>query len=103
MFYTFCWKVPEIRACLTASSEVVGEATAGATHHVMRTAFAGFFRLSVLKNMTKKFGVHFLHSDIVDFLEVLDIPQFKTMKRETVEAIAFGVDVHRAVIGAPQI
>ena len=69
----------------------------------MRTAFTGFFRLSVLKNMAEEFSVHFLHSDIVDYLEVLDIPQFKTMKRETIEAVAFWVNVHRAVIGTPKV
>ena len=69
----------------------------------MRTTFAGFFRLGVLKNMAKKFGVHFLHSDIIDFLEVLDLPQFKIMKRETIETVAFGVNVHRAVIGTPKV
>ncbi len=69
----------------------------------MRTAFAGFFRLSVLKNMAKEFSVHFLHSDIVDFLEVLDIPQFKIMKRETIETVACGTDVHRAVIRTTKV
>jgi hypothetical protein len=69
----------------------------------MRTAFTGFFRLRVLKNMAKKFGMHFFHSDIVHFLEVLNIPQFKTVKREAIETVAVGVDVHRAVIGATEI
>ncbi len=53
--------------------------------------------------MAEEFSVHFLHSDIVDYLEVLDIPQFKTMKRETIEAVAFWVNVHRAVIGTPKV
>ena len=87
----------------TASSEIVGETSAGTAHHIMRTTFTRFFRLRVLKHMAKEFRVHFLHSDIVDLLEVLDIPQFKTMKRETIKTIAFGVDVHRTVIGAPEI
>ncbi len=69
----------------------------------MRTAFAGFFRLGVLKNMAKEFGVHFLYSDVIDFLEVLDIPQFKIMKRETIETVAFGVDVHGAVIRTTKV
>jgi len=86
-----------------ASSKIVGETPAGATHHIMGTAFAGFFRLRVLKHMAKKFGVHFLHSDIIDLLVVLDIPQFKPMKRETIETIAFGIDVHRAVIGTTEV
>jgi len=69
----------------------------------MGTAFAGFLRLSVLENMTEEFGVHFLYSDIVDFLEVLHVPQFKTMEWETIKTIAFRIDVHRAVIGAPEV
>ena len=69
----------------------------------MRTTFAGFFRLSVLKHMAEELGVHFLYSNIVDFLEVLDIPQFEAVKRETIETIAFGVDIHRAVIGTTEI
>lgn len=69
----------------------------------MRTTFAGFLRLRILKHMAEEFGVHFLHSDIVDFLEILDIPQFQTMKRETIETIAIGIDIHRAVVGATEV
>lgn len=69
----------------------------------MWTAFAGLFRLRVFKNVTQEFGVHLLHGDVVDFLEILNIPQFKTVKGETIEAIAFWIDIHGAVIGTPEV
>lgn len=103
MYFTFYWRVRGASTRISASGEIVCKTSAGATDHVMGTAFTGFFRLGILKNVTEEFGVHFLYCNIVHFLEVLNIPQFESVERKTIEAIPFGVDIHRAVIGASQV
>ena len=69
----------------------------------MRTGFAGFLGLGVFKNVVEEFGVHPLHSEIVDLLVILDIPHLKIVEGKTIEAIPFRVNVHRAVVGATEI
>ena len=69
----------------------------------MRAGFAGFLDLGVFKNVVEEFGVHFLDGEIVDLFVLFDIPHLEIVERKTIEAVAFGVDVHRAVIGAPEI
>lgn len=69
----------------------------------MRTTFAGLLGLSVFKNVAEEFSMHLLNSEIVDLLVILNIPHLKVVERETIEAIPFGVNIHRAVVGAPEI
>jgi hypothetical protein len=33
----------------------------------------------------------------------INIPQLEIVERETVEAVALGVDIHRTAVGAPEI
>ena len=68
----------------------------------MRATFAGLVGF-FLKHMAEKPGMHFGDGKLVDLLEIFDIAQFLIVKRKTVETVAFGVDVHRAVIGASKI
>ena len=68
----------------------------------MRATFAGLVWLG-FKRMTEKSGVHFGDCKLGDLLEVLDITELFVVKRKTVEAIPFWVNVHRAVIRTAKI
>ncbi len=85
------------------SGEIVSEASAGTSHHIMRTAFTGLLGLGIFKNMAQEFGVHLLNREIIDLPVILNIAHLKIVERETIEAVSLGVDVHRAVVGTPEI
>ena len=69
----------------------------------MRTALAGFLGFGVFKNVGEEPGMHLSHRELVDLLEVLDIPQLEIVEREAIETVPFRVDIHRAVVGTAEI
>ena len=69
----------------------------------MRAGFAGFFRRGVFKHVAEEFGVHPGDGQLIDLFKVFDVAHFKIVERETIETVAFRVDVHWAVVGATEI